>query len=472
MLFSLSHIKLKHLFSISLMYILAGFSWANSNKVPSEAAIKPRVSLKSVGSRIKMGFNKTQSMMDTRAFSEVKLNTGERLLWNQSGKSAYQVKGTGNEVLARANHSNAVNQGKIKMRGTVDANALARYQGRLAEAQARINITQARIDGLQLKQNAGMATANDLRNLKQLKSNMPKYQKAYRGLESRTTLSGSPLGRTVRAGFRGALTVAGIHAGISLLSDTIDHDGDVNISRALSYMAQPNFLGGIAGGTVGAMMFSSLPVPGIAGGLLKALPMFMGGALGFELGSGNVENVNWVRLIGSTTASAVAFGLIGGPIGIAASIVAGMVVDQLFESPDPNSHPVQDPFVPDWGEIAANQQRGAEMMSLPTYVPTGAPMNQMGGVNPVHHDTPLNENQLSQTTESGLTPQAPLVTNDSALVTHDVPQLNQLNEKMRLHYDRYVKAIKKKDAKSARLEFERYKSISNQIQMMRSINRN
>ena len=43
---------------------------------------------------------------------------------------------------------------------------------------------------------------------------------------------------------------------------------------------------------------------------------------------------------------------------------------------------------------------------------------------------------------------------------------------MRLHYDRYVKAIKNKDAKSAILEFERYKTISNQIQMMRSINRN
>ncbi len=471
MLFAPSHINIKHLFGIALVHLVAGFCWSNSTKVPTEAAIKPRVSLKSVGSRIKMGINKTQSIMDNRAFSEVKLKTGERLLWNQTGKSAYQVRGSGNEIFSRTNHSNIVNQGKIKMRGTVDPDALARYQGRLAEAQARINITQARIEGLQLKQSAGMASANDLRNLKKLKSNMPKYQKAYRGLESRTTLSGSPLGRTVRTGFSGALTAAGIHAGISVLSDTIDHDGDVNISRALSYMAQPNFLGGIAGGTVGAMMLSSLPVPGIAGGLLKALPMFVGGALGFEIGSGNIENVNWVRLIGSTTASAAAFGLIGGPLGMAASIIAGMVVDQLFESPNPNSQPVEDPFMPDWGEIAANQQ-GAERMSLPSYVPMGSSTDRTGANDAIGNFSAFGEKQSSRQLEVNPAPQAPLVGNDSATITDNVSDLNQLTEKMRLHYDRYVKAIKRKDAKSAQLEFERYKSISNQIQIKRSVNRN
>ena len=474
MIFGDCKIQFKSLFSIILMNLLTGFRWANPN-ISSELNLKPKLSLQSVGSRIKMGFNKTQSIMDTRPFSEVKLKTGERLFWNQSGNSAYQVKGAGNEVLSRTNNSNAVNQNKIKMRGTVDAGALARYQGRLAEAQARINITQARIDGLQLKQSAGMATAKDLRTLKSLRSNMPKYQKAYRGLESRTTLSGSSLGRTVKAGFSGALTAAGIHAGISLLSDTIDHDGDVNISRALSYMAQPNFLGGITGGTIGAMMLSSLPVPGVAGGLLKALPMFMGGAIGFEVGSGNVENVNWVRLIGSTTASAAAFGLIGGPIGIAASILAGMVVDQLFESPEAGTQPIGDPFVPDWGQIAANQQQGAQMMSLPAYVPGALPQGQAGEVAQMElSDSRENFNQAGQSSlsvEASNIPKAPQLQSDPIKINADSPDVVQLTEEMRIHYDRYVKAIKNKDAKSASLEFERYKAISNQIQMMRSINR-
>lgn len=445
------------------------FGVVASDKTAPQA--KPVFNLKTVGSRIKMGLNKSQSIMDVRGYSEVQLRSGERLLWNQSGKSAYQVKGVGNEVFARTNNSNTVKQSNIRMRGRVDADALARYQGQLAEAQARINITQARLDGLKLKQGAGMATADDLRNLSKLQKQLPKYQKAYRSLETRTTLSGSSIGRTVKAGFNGALAAAGIHAGISLLSDTIDHDGNVNVSRALSYMAEPKFLGGIAGGTVGAMVLSSLPVPGIGGGILKALPMFMGGAVGFEVGSGNIERVNWVRMIGSTTASAVAFGLIGGPLGIGASILAGMVVDQLFESPDPNEGYVQDPFIPDWGQIAGTQGSFTQStMEIPPYFPTGeAPLNQ-----PIEATTAeqgnlpagdiLAEEKVIQT------PKSPSLIDSSQSTAVDPSKLETLNSKLRYHYDNYVKSIKNKDAKTARSEFEKYKSVRDHINMIRNVN--
>lgn len=455
------------LFLILFFFAIQRVLWASEQVIQANQEF----GLKSVGSRIKMGLNKTQTMIDSRPYSEVQLKTGERLLWNQSGQSAYQVRGEANEVFARTSNSNSVNQNKIAIKGKIDADALARYQGQLAEAQARINITQARIDGLKLKQGAGMASADDLKNLAKLQKNMPAYKKAYQGLETRAKLSGPSIGRTMRAGLNGAITVAGIHAGISLLSDTIDHEGNVNVSRALGYMAEPSFLGGIAGGTVGAMVLSSLPVPGIGGGILKALPMFMGGAIGFEVGSGNIEQVNWVRMLSSTTASALAFGFIGGPLGIGASILAGMVVDQLFESPQPDGGYVEDPFVPDWGQIASGSVSDSSdlMTGLPEYIPTGLPFNT---TNPNSTQESVETFQADATASEVAIPtlQSPSMATSVEISSLDPSRLEELNTQLRDHYDRYVKSIKNKDADAAEIAFQKYKSIRDQINLFRSTN--
>ena len=217
------------------------------NAAAAATQATPKLSLRHVGSHLKMTINKIGSALDYRKASKVNFDGGNSVHWNNTGKNTYQVRSESGQVLYKGSSDSAPNHKAIKLKGTADVESFARYQGQLTEARARIDLTRANLEGLKLKQGAGTATKADIAQIKKLESNLPKYEKAYKGIEKQATISKSGLSGTLKAGFKGALTTAGIIAGVSILTDTINNDGEINPGRALSHMATPRFLGGLVG---------------------------------------------------------------------------------------------------------------------------------------------------------------------------------------------------------------------------------
>jgi len=454
------------------------------------------VNLSTVGANAQMSINKASSWIDPKAYTEVKMPTGEKVLWNQSSQSSYQVKGADGRILSRSTSNSSPNMRQMKISGAADIEGFAKIQGKLTEARAKVDLSQSYLKGLKLKSQAGMATAADKAMIKNLESNLPKYQKAYKGLHKQSgVVAASGMRSTVKAGFKGALTAAGIHAGISVLSDTMSNNGEVDLTRALSHMAQPSFIMGLGGGTVGSLLMSAIPVPGIGGGLLRALPAFLGGAVGFEVGAGSIDKVNWPRLIAGTAASAAAFGLIGGPVGIAASILAGIVVDQFFEDPNDENLEEMDPFVPDWGQLAQPGQGTQSMpsfaqmeqelpydpneLALPTEMLQGrvgaslenqAPMQFGSSTQLAAPQAQLSSIQMENSQAPAVAQSAAAISAPSAPTVFINPKwsIKELQDRVRKSYDAYLKHVKAGDGVKAKEKFEEYRALNKELTIRRS----
>ncbi|MCJ8344743.1 hypothetical protein MJH12_04330, partial [bacterium] len=278
--------------------------------------------LKYTGANAKMSMNKAASMVDFKPYTELQLKSGSKILMHQSTVDSYQIKSAEGKVLFRGSEKRVA---KLKLKGEVDANALAKFKGQLAESAARIDIAKAEYQGLKLKVKANQASPADKLRVQKLGKDIPKYEKAYKSLEDQTSLKSSSMKGMMGDAAKFALTSIGIRAGINILSQAIKNDGKIDFKSALSFMADGSFWGGTAGGFIGSMVMSTVGnmiLPG-GGALMKALPGFLGAAIGFEVGSGSASKTNWTQLLSSTAGSAAAFALIGGPVGIGASILAG-----------------------------------------------------------------------------------------------------------------------------------------------------
>ncbi|MBT3784691.1 hypothetical protein HOF92_06915 [bacterium] len=400
------------------------------------------------GGRIKMFFNKAVSSLDTRPYTEVKFsNSGEKVLWNSQGRNAYEVRGAKGEVLYRKSYDASPNMKKIQIQGPADLGGFARYQGKLAEARAKMDLTRAQAQALKVKSQGGLASAQELKTLKGLEKQIPRYEKAYRSLETKVSLKSSgPARSKMTSGFKGALTGVGIYAGAQILSDAISNDGNVDPARALAPMLQPSFLTGIGGGAMGAMILSRIPIPGIGGGLLKALPMFLGGAVGFEVGSGNVGRTNWTKLISSTAASALAFGLIGGPIGIGVSILAGMAVDKLFSSFEEVTPPMN--YEPQWQTMA---------QPIPAAESLQAPPVQGNFQQQILEPFPQQPTVFQPQVE------APVVFQQAPIAPAKPGEIEKLKAEMSSYYENYIQLLRSRNGSQAREQYELYKKSKNRL---------
>ncbi|PCJ20620.1 MAG: hypothetical protein COB02_03605 [Candidatus Cloacimonadota bacterium] len=396
--------------------------------------------LKYTGANAKISMNKVASIVDYKPYTEVQLRSGSKILLNQSTVDSYQVKSAEGKVLFRGSEKRSP---KLKLKGKVDANALAKFKGQLAESAARIDIAKAEYQGLKLKVKANQASPADKLRITKLGKNIPKYEKAYKSLEKQTSLKSSSLKGAFGDAAKFALTSIGIRAGINILSQAIQNDGKVDFKNALSFMADKSFWGGTAGGFLGSMIAStvgSMIIPG-GGALMRALPGFIGAAAGFEVGSGSLEKTNWVQLLASTGASAAAFALIGGPVGIGASILAGMVVNKLFEKDDPFSE--MDIYSEKWNDVAH-----------PDIMMQG-PSNQ-------------DFQQFTKLDAPAVASLAPIVINKKKITVintnTELLDIVEISAKMKVHYKSYINFLKEKQALDAAAEFEKYNRLRKQIQ--------
>lgn len=233
-----------------------------------------------------------------------------------------------------------------------------------------------------------------------------------------------------------ALYSVGITAGINVIKQVVSGD-KIDLKSAFSFVAQPSFWGGTAGGFVGSMLFQTLAssfLPPGMGIFFKVLPGFLGAALGYEVGGGLFGGgpTNWIATIGQTVASAggyaLAYSLLGGAaapgialIGasIAAGAVANFLLSKLFNKagqPESEVANIEQPLVP----VADPVEQVA---------PTAAPVQTLESATPAASDTSANLNAAAAAQEM-----------KSAYNEY----INYLKERKvadaRGAYDRYVKA--------------------------------
>lgn len=151
-----------------------------------------------------------------------------------------------------------------------------------------------------------------------------------------------------------ALYSVGITASVNLVRQAVSGEG-IDVGAAFSFMTQPSFWAGTAGGFLGSSLLSTLAVsimPPGAGIFLRVLPGFLGAALGFEVGAsffgGEMDLVGTMMttlasaggyslawtMLGGTAAPAIA--LIGAAI--AAGSLAGVLLDKLRGGPESESY--------------------------------------------------------------------------------------------------------------------------------------
>lgn len=174
-----------------------------------------------------------------------------------------------------------------------------------------------------------------------------------------------------------ALYSVGITASVNLIRQAFSGDG-IDIGAAFSFMAQPSFWGGTAGGFLGSMLVSTLTaglLPPGAGIFLRVLPGFLGAALGFEFGGslfgGEMDLMGTlVTTLASAGGYSLAFTLLGGAaapgialIGaaIAAGSLAGFLLDKFRGGPESESYILpESPVAEGMGTASASVEPASE----------------------------------------------------------------------------------------------------------------
>jgi hypothetical protein len=252
-----------------------------------------------------------------------------------------------------------------------------------------------------------------------------------------------------------ALTSVGIRAGVNILSQAIQNDGKVNVGQALSFVTEPKFWTGTAGSFIGSMALTTVGnmiFPG-AGAIMKVLPGFLGAAAGYEIGAGNADRTNWTQLVASTAASAAAFALIGGPIGIGASILAGMVVNKLFEK-DAGDELMPDIQTAQWDQLMLSEPPGSQysdVMAAPAQDSSTVELQTSPQPAPVVVRQNVTENTGQVEAQLQQTPKA----------------VEEVMEQMRNHYQAYLDAVKARESAKASAEYQSYSALQQKLQELR-----
>lgn len=226
--------------------------------------------------------------------------------------------------------------GKLEIQGHLMEQSRAIVDAQKA-IQNRINELVAKSDRLQKP-----VPTEEIANLKKGFETLEAQKKE---ISNRLNKAGeSKAGAVMKDAATWALYSVGITAGVNIIGQVVNGE-KVDIKKAFSFVAQPSFWGGTAGGFVGSMLFQTLAssfLPPGMGIFFKVIPGFLGAALGYEVGSGlfgKGSPTNWIQTIGSTLASAggytLAYSLLGGAAApgialIGASIAAGAVANFLL----------------------------------------------------------------------------------------------------------------------------------------------
>lgn len=162
-----------------------------------------------------------------------------------------------------------------------------------------------------------------------LEADIAKYQAENPSVGSRMSALGKDAGKW-------ALMSVGVAATTNVVNQLAHNGWDpskVNYGQAVAFLGDKHFWGGTAGSFVGSMAASAL-ASAIPGGVFAKTALSIGGAaLGWQVGSGNLANTDFIGLGVTTLGSAAGYMLgmaIGGPIGAFLGGIAGQFVSQFI----------------------------------------------------------------------------------------------------------------------------------------------
>lgn len=181
------------------------------------------------------------------------------------------------------------------------------------------------------------AMESQIKNLEKTKNDLLK--KASGSMDGKATA-------VMKDAAKWALYSVGITASVNLIRQAASGEG-LDVGKAFSFLAEPSFWGGTAGGFLGSTVVTALTsglFPG-AGPFLKFLPGFLGAAFGFEFGSslfgGQMDLFGTlVTTLASAGGHALAISVFGAPgiaavgAAIAAGALAGFILDKFRGGPE------------------------------------------------------------------------------------------------------------------------------------------
>ncbi len=362
--------------------------------VADQVALGARRGAHAVGSTVKTGVLTAKYAIDPRPYFEIPLHgdtvmkvrgTHSSTVYFKDGKwvnADFQYKST---WPTKADLAAGVDQvaaqpkatgffGKIvdKVKGLAD-NVKARMRGEAhitpetrAEIQ-RLDISNNLIDQARTISDAQRALKVRIDQMKHTSESLRRpldtdavksMEQQYRALEKTKQdllnkangVTESPATSVIKDAAKWALYSVGITASINLIRQAFSGEG-IDVGAAFSFLTQPSFWGGTAGGFLGSTLVtalaSSFMPPGV-GIFFKVLPGFLGAALGFDFGSslfgGQMDLLGTlVTTLASAGGYSLAFTMLGGAaapgialIGaaIAAGSLAGFLLDKFRGDPE------------------------------------------------------------------------------------------------------------------------------------------
>ena len=216
----------------------------------------------------------------------------------------------------------------------------------------------------------------------QLESDINQYQQTKPSIGERMAGLGKDAGKW-------ALMSVGVAATTNVVTQ-LAHNGwnpaKVNYGQAVSFLGDKHFWGGTIG-SFGGSMLGSVIASAIPGGVFAKTALSIGGAaLGWQFGSGNLANTDFIGLGVTTLGSTAGYMLgmaVGGPIGAFLGGIAGQFVSQYIYDA------VKDMLIKEQPSSSA----GATTAALPvdptqTGAPPGPPGLNPGQVNPAQTGDP------------------------------------------------------------------------------------
>lgn len=299
----------------------------------------------------------------------------------------------------------------------------------------------------------------------QLEADISKYQAENPSVGSRMTQLGKDAGKW-------ALMSVGVAATTNVVHQLSQNGWDptkVNYGQAVAFLGDRHFWGGTAGSFVGSMAGSAI-ASAIPGGIFAKTALSIGGAaLGFQWGSGNLANTDFIGLGVTTLGSTAGYMLgmaIGGPIGAFLGGIVGQYVSQYIYDA------VKDMLIKEEGASAGGSSGGISLQPPPK----GVDPSQAGyaGVDPAQTGYGAGGVGPGGGYPNPGTPPGPPPGSTAAIGDGSVPgspgSIEDATRRMREAYTAAQAALASGDQQLHQLKMQEYQEIRTWIQMKRQAN--
>lgn len=252
-----------------------------------------------------------------------------------------------NNLRAKITGKGAASQLKPEITKLEVQSNLIEHAQALTQAERSIN---ARIDKLNTDASSlrRPVPSQEISDLQKALKDVQKQKESV--LEKANTVTESSASSIVKSGVQWAMYSVGITASVNIIKQVVSGE-KVDFKKAMSFVGEPSFWAGTAGGFIGSMVVSRVAASLIPGGgmFMAVLPGFLGAALGYEAGASifGGGSGDLLGTIGQTVASAGGYALTTALIGgagipallgaVGAGVLFNLIYSKLRGGPESES---------------------------------------------------------------------------------------------------------------------------------------